>query len=451
MTNSKIYSPELTKRIFASGAIGNILETYDLILISLMATTLSGAFFPPAATPYTHVINVMYVFLIGLLVRPIGNIIMGILADQYGRKKLMIVSLIFTGIGTISIGILPTYAYIGAWSTTLFVILRIFQNFFAGIEYINSATYLVESSNKNTSGYYASWTAIGVSGGYLLASVMALTVSSLIAEKYIPDWGWRIVFLFSIFGVIFGFWIRKSIPESLTFILNNSTRERKRKRDILITSFHYIIENPLQCLSISAITLLGICLTYIYYIYIPINLITYRHFTQLQVYGLNAGSLSIVVLLIPFFGKISDYLNRITLLKVISGIVLILALPFFWLCSYGTFTEIILITALISIPAACFFSIYPAIITGSFPSEIRCTTASLIYQIIVSVEMGILPLFATYLIKVTDIPYFPGYILIAATLIGLIGLLYLEKQKNDNGKLADADTYTTENVLSQKT
>src|SRR3990167_6064595 len=327
---NNIYSTTLTRRIFISGAIGNILETYDLILISLMATTLGGAFFPPSATPYANVINVLYVFLIGLLVRPIGNIIMGTLADQYGRKKMMVISLIFTGIGTILIGILPSYSYIGIWSTVLFIVLRIFQNFFAGIEYINSATYLIESSNENTRGYYTSWAAIGISGGYLLASLVALLVSTLITMRYIPDWSWRFVFLFSIFGVIFGFWIRKSIPESLTFILNNSNTEKRKKRDILTDSFHYIVQNPARCLSITAITLMGICLTYIYYIYIPINLITFRHFSHVEVYGLNAGGLLIVVLLIPFFGKISDYLNRIMLLKFTCGIVLILSLPFFW-------------------------------------------------------------------------------------------------------------------------
>jgi len=427
MISSNIYSSELTRRIFASGAVGNILETYDLILLSLMATTLSVAFFPPAATPYAHVVNVLYVFLIGLLVKPIGNIIMGILADQFGRKKIMIISLIFTGIGTISVGILPSYAYIGAWSTVLFIMLRIFQNFFSGIEYINSATYLIETSSKNTRGYYTSWTAIGISGGYLLASLVALIISTLISENYLPAWSWRLVFLFSIFGIFFGFWIRKSIPESLTFILNSTRDEKNKKRDVLTSSFHYIVKNPSQCLSISAITLMGICLTYIYYIYIPINLITYRHFTQIEVYSLNVASLSIVVALIPFFGKISDYLNRITMLKFTCVIVFILALPFFWFCSYGTYTDILLITALISIPAACFFSLYPVIITECFPSKIRCTTASLIYQVIVSVQLGTLPLLITYIIHITDIPYSPGYLLITSTLIGFTGLVYLKK------------------------
>lgn len=433
MTTSNIYSPALTRRILASGAIGNILETYDLILISLMATSLSEAFFPPASTEYAHVVNVLYVFLIGLLVRPIGNIIMGILADQYGRKKMMVISLVFTGVGTVAVGMLPSYAYIGAWSTVLFIVLRIFQNFFAGIEYINSATYLIECSSENARGYYASWTAIGISGGYLLASAVALTVSTLITSGYIAAWCWRLVFIFSIFGVIFGFWIRRSIPESLAFVLNNTNPDKRNKLNILTESFQYIIQNQAQCLSICALTLMGICLTYIYYIYIPVNLMTYRHLSQIQVYGLNVASLLIVVLLIPCFGKISDYINRITMLKFICGAVLVLAMPFFWLCSYGTYTEIFLITILISIPSSCFFSLYPAMITECFPSKIRCTTASLIYQVIVSIEMGTLPLLTMYLIKVSGIPYSPGYLLIVSTLTGFVGLVYLKRliDKND--------------------
>ena len=222
----------------------------------------------------------------------------------------MVTSLIFTGFGTLAIGLLPTYSNIGMWSTVLFIMLRIFQNFFTGIEYINSATYLIESSSENTRGYYASWTAVGISGGYLLASLVTLTISTLIVKKILPDWSWRLVFLFSIFGVIFGFWLRKSIPESLTFILTYSNTDKNSKFDILSNSLRHITRNPVQSLSISAITLMGIFLSYLYYIYIPINLITSRHFTNIQVYSINSVSLLIIVLLIPFW-KISDYLIKL--------------------------------------------------------------------------------------------------------------------------------------------
>lgn len=420
------YSPRLIRRIFASGAIGNILETYDLILIPLMATTLSSVFFPPSTEPYAHVVDILYIFLIGYLVRPIGNIIMGMYADQIGRKRLMTLSLTFTGIGTILIGFLPSYYYIGISSTTLFILLRIFQNFFAGIEYINSATYLIESSMVKTRGYYGSWTAIGISGGYLLASFVVLIVTHLITAGIIPEWSWRFVFIFSFVGIIFGAWMRYSIPESLAFILNNVSDKPTKKWDILKTSFLFMKNNKSQCLSISAITLLGTCLSYIYYIYIPINLITYRNFSLDSVFTLNVISLSLIVTLIPIFGKISDHYNRTKMLKLVCLMVLILAMPFFWFASYGTYTQIIFFSLLISIPSACFFSLYPVIITESFPSKIRCTTASLIYQVIVSVEMGALPLIINYMIKVTNLPYSPGYLLMFLTLVGFVGLNFLK-------------------------
>jgi MFS transporter, MHS family, proline/betaine transporter len=432
MTNiAPSYSPQLTRRIFASGAVGNILETYDLILISLMATTLSRVFFPPAENPYAHVIDVLYVFLIGLLVRPLGNIIMGLFADQIGRKKLMVISLTLTGVGTVLIGLLPSYYYIGIWATVLFILLRIFQNFFAGIEYINSASYLIESSGEKTRGYYGSWTAIGISGGYLLASLVALIISHLIAKNIIPEWSWRFIFLFSLVGIAFGIWIRNSIPESLVFIMNNVNTEPTRKWHILNSSLRFIKDHPSQCLSISAVTLMGICLSFIYYIYIPINLITTRGFSNNEVFSLNVLSLTLVVILIPIFGKMSDYYNRISLLKIVCCLTLLLAMPFFWFASYGTYPQIIFFTLLISIPSSCFFSLYPVMITESFPSKIRCTTASLIYQIIVSVEMGTLPLLVNYLIKTTKIPYSPGYLLIISTLLGLLGLIFLKKIDTD--------------------
>ncbi len=435
------YASSLVKRIFASGAIGNILETYDLILISLMATTLSKNFFPPSADPYAHVINILYVFLIGLLVRPIGNIIMGSFADQVGRKKLMVISLVFTGFGTILIGVLPSYYYIGIWSTVLFIFLRIFQNFFAGIEYINSATYLIESSKKNNRGFYGSWTAIGISGGYLLASVVALTVTHFIAKGILPDWSWRVAFLFSITGIVFGFWIRSSIPESMSFILNNSATQKTKKSYILKNSLNFIKNHSLQCFSISAITMMGTCLSYIYYIYIPIQLITTRNFTQSKIYSLNVFSLFLIVILIPFYGKLSDHYNRIFLLKVVCFFILLLAIPFFWFAAYGTYFQILTFSILISIPSSCFFALYPVIVTESFPSKIRCTTASLIYQIVFSVEMGFMPLLIGYLVKTTEIPYSPGYVLIISTLFGFVGLLFFKQTINEEQNKIQPNSY----------
>lgn len=427
MNSSPYYSPSLVKRIFASGAIGNILETYDLILISLMATTLSQVFFPPSSNPYAHVIDILYVFFISLLMRPIGNIIMALFADQIGRKKLMFISLTFTGICSILVGLLPGYQSIGVWSTILFILIRVSMNFFAGIEYVNSATYLIESSDKKTKGFFGSWSAIGISGGYLLASLVSYLVSHFIDNGSIPKWSWRFVFLFSFIGIGFGTWLRYSIPESIEFMMNNANTERVKKISILKNAVTLIMENTRQCTAIASLTVMGTCLSYIYYVYIPLTLTTSRHFNHNDSLSLNIISLSLIITLIPFFGKISDHYNRVKLLKIVCLIVSLLSFPFFMAASYGTYFQLLSVSLLISIPSACFFSLYPTILIEWFPCKIRCTTSSLIYQIVFSITLGTLPFIVNFIVKITESPYSPAYILIFSSMIGYIGLHMLHK------------------------
>jgi len=428
MMMSSLYSPRVVKRILASGAIGNILETYDLILLSLMATTLGNVFFPPSSNSCTLIINILCLFFVSLLMRPIGNIIMALFADQLGRKRLMFFSLTSTGICSIMIGFLPGYQSIGIVSTIMFIFFRIAMNFFVGIEYVNSVTYLLENSDKQSRGFFGSWGAIGISGGYLAASIVAFSVSYLLTKHIIPDWGWRFVFLFSIIGVPFGIWIRYSIPESLEFMVNNASTIPIKKSLIFKKSILFIITHPKQCLAISALALVGTCLSYIYYIYIPLTLMSSRHFSHEAVLVLNISALSLVVILIPIFGKLSDYYGRALLFKIICMFVALLSLPFFWASAYSSYVTILLVSILISIPSACFFSIYPTFLIENFPSRIRCTAASLIHQIVCSLGLGILSLTMEYFNSVSNRPYLPAYILIVSSLFAYVGLNYLSNK-----------------------
>lgn len=425
-----LYSRVFIKRILASGAIGNLLETYDLILISLMAPTLAKVFFPPASDPSINIINILYVFFLSLLMRPVGNIIMALFADQLGRKKVMFMSLTFTGICSVIIGVLPGYETLGILATIIFILIRVGMNFFAGIEYVNSATYLIENSHKKTSGFFTSWSAMGISGGYLLASFVSFLISYLIIENILPKWGWRLVFLFSLIGIIFGIWIRYSIPESIEFIMNNTDTCYAKKKDILKNAITYIYYHPKQYFSISALTIMGTCLSYIYYIYIPLTIATARNFQHYTPLSINVIALLLVIFLIPLFGRLSDYYNRVILLKLICLFIALLALPFFWIANYGTYIEILSITILISIPASCFFSLYPLILIEKFPSKIRCTASSLVYQIVFSVFLGTLPLLVNNLITITKLKYIPAYLLIFSTLIGYCGILMSQNKKH---------------------
>ena len=170
-----------------------------------------------------------------------------------------------------------------------------------------------------------------------------------------------------------------------------------------------------------------VLIVYIYYVYIPLTLITMRHFSQHAALSINIISLSLVIILIPLFGKLSDYYSRIKLLKIICLIISLMGLPFFWFTSYGSYFEILALSLLISIPSSCFFSIYPTFLIEKIPSKIRCTTSSLIYQIVFSVVLGTLPLIVNQLVGINKTPLFTfAYLLIFSVCIAYFGLLILE-------------------------
>lgn len=389
--SSSLYSPSMLRRILASGAIGNIIETYDMILITLLAGFISTSFMPPAKTQLAGIVHVLYVFLIGMLVRPMGTLIMGFISDYIGRKRVMIISIIMTGLSTFCMGFLPTYQSVGILSTVLFIALRITQSFFTGIEYINSTSYLIENSHRSSKGYYASWAAIGISGGYLIGTIVVYMLNLLITHNEAPNYIWRLAFLFSVFGIIYGYWLRLNIPESFEYIMSEVSGG-KTKKIIICEVVSFIRKNISKLLGIFGLTALGCALTYIYYIFIPINLTLGAHFSRAQALTLNMISLMLVVIMIPVFGKISDFISKKTLLQWVCFSIICLSYPLSEACYHGGGLNLLYLLLLTSIPSACFFSLYPRIVTEIFPINIRCTAASFIYQLAVTSMMSVVPL-----------------------------------------------------------
>jgi MFS family permease len=71
-------------------------------------------------------------FGVGLAARPLGAILCGHLGDKLGRRNLLLVTVTVMGLSSVLIGLLPTYAQIGATSQFLLVALRIIQGFALG-------------------------------------------------------------------------------------------------------------------------------------------------------------------------------------------------------------------------------------------------------------------------------------------------------------------------------
>ncbi|MDI1353147.1 MAG: MFS transporter [bacterium] len=417
------------KRIIASGIIGNFLENFDFMLCAFLAQFIAITFFPSDSMT-NNIFNTFSIFFIGYLSRPIGGLLIGLYADQMGRKTALIFSIVMVGVCTAIIGIIPSYQTIGITATILFSFFRILQNICVGGEYISSIAYLIENADQKERGFYGSWVSVGFNMGSLFASLMVFILTYYIEKNILPSWSWRIIFILAIFGTGIGYWIRRSLPESLEYIFEQADGVTQKKSDILRLAIQLIKSHPLRCFAIVTIAWLGVAETAAIFVYSPIHMTTINHFSQHQAMGMNTIALFFLIPLIPIFGYLSDYISKIKLLLLSSLAFSLLAIPYFMFLSTGSYLQILILKLLFCIPSACYYSIAPVLITESFPTRLRCTSLALIYQMTLSLAAGITPLAMLYLANHSPgISYSPAYYLIGSCILGFIGLHLLSSNK----------------------
>ena len=116
---------KVSKKTIISGAIGNILEMYDFAIWGLFSVFLTKTFLPE----HSNLSSIFFIFLITYIFRPIGGLLFGILADQMGRKKLLVISIVIMGLCTSLVGMLPSYEEIGLTATLFLILIRFIQVF----------------------------------------------------------------------------------------------------------------------------------------------------------------------------------------------------------------------------------------------------------------------------------------------------------------------------------
>ncbi|MGA2996300.1 MFS transporter [Bradyrhizobium sp.] len=203
-------------RVVLAASIGSALEWYDFFLYGTAAALVFGELFFPKSDPVVGTLLSFLTFGVGFVFRPLGGIIFGILGDRYGRKPVLVATLLMIGLGTTAIGFLPTYSQIGVWAPILLVAMRIVQGLGAGAEYGGAVIYLVENAPANHRGFWGGFAPLGVSVGNLLAAG-AFALVSMLPHDALMSWGWRLPFLASFVLILVGLYVRLRITETPVF------------------------------------------------------------------------------------------------------------------------------------------------------------------------------------------------------------------------------------------
>jgi MHS family proline/betaine transporter-like MFS transporter len=419
MSNSIDSSKIKTKSLIA-GFSGIILEWYDFTVYGFFATVIGARFFPHE-DKVVELISAFGVFAAGYLMRPLGGVIFGHIGDRKGRKKALLISVLTMAIPTTLIAFLPTYDDIGWYAALLLVILRLLQGLSVGGEFTGSISFLVERAPKGKRGFFGSWSTFGVFGGMLLGSALASIITSALDNTQLYEYGWRIPFLFGALIGIVGLYLRKGMGEDEHFEkMKNQNSSKKTPLSEFWANY------KLEALKIMLLSWAFGVSVYLIFIFLPSYLHTFHDVKLSDALSAHTISIVVLMLLIPLFGILNDKFGRKTLLFIsLTGFVLF-TYPLFGLMFEDTFTSILVSMLAFAILEAIFQAVMPALMTETFPSNIRYTGLSVSYNFSLALFGGTTPLVCTWLIKVSGgNVWMPAYYLIATCIIAIATTMFI--------------------------
>src|SRR6266567_3526171 len=249
--NSRPDAPEERRkqmvRAVVASTVGTSIEWYDYFLFGTMAALVFPKLFFPKSDPLTGTLNNYAIFFVGFLARPVGAWLFGTYGDRIGRKATLIATLLFMGVATFLIGIMPTYSTLGLWAAVILVVLRLFQGIGVGGEWGGSVLMSMEWGSQKRKGWLGSWPQFGVPIGLVLANgITALTVT-MAGTATFNAWAWRVPFLLSIALVGVGLYIRLGILETPVFqaLLQERRVEHAPVREVIRRNWREIVLSAL--------------------------------------------------------------------------------------------------------------------------------------------------------------------------------------------------------------
>jgi MFS family permease len=202
------------KRHVTAAVIGNALEFYDFTTYAYFATQIGDAFFP-GKTASIKLILALITFGVGFATRPIGAVVIGRFADRAGRKPAMLLSLTLMGVSIVGLALTPPFARIGIVAPVLVLAWRLAQGFALGAEVGPTTAFLVEAAPPGKRGLYGAWQSVSQNLAAIVGGIVGVAIAALAGPAFLAAWGWRIAFLLGALILPFGYFLRRTLPETL--------------------------------------------------------------------------------------------------------------------------------------------------------------------------------------------------------------------------------------------
>jgi MFS family permease len=409
-----------------SSVIGNGLEWFDFGIYSSFSVIISRLMFPPQSGAAMMLVAFAS-FGLAFVVRPIGGVLLGLYADRAGRKAALSAIIMMMSVGTLLIGLTPSYASIGIASSVIVVAARMLQGFSAGGEFASATAMLLEYSPPGRRNLIGSFQACSQALSFALGGAVAWLLLHNLTPASLDTWGWRLPFLFGALIGPVGYYIRSRVDESPEFVaLISQKRQTHAERLSLLQIMRRFPRELLGTLGIVAV-----CTTssYVCLIYIPLfagaQLGVDASAGQL---GMLAGALVLLVMC-PFTGMLADRYGRrrVMVPAIVAYGVLAWPLLASLVNSPGTLSLIRfeLVSAMLM---SFFWGPSAAALAEAFPVQIRSTGMAIVYNVGAMCFGGLAPLINVWLTRVTGDRLAPAWYIAASVVLGTLGVMVMTQR-----------------------
>jgi MHS family alpha-ketoglutarate permease-like MFS transporter len=376
------------RKSLVASTVGNVMEWYEWSAYAVFAPFIAAAMFNPA-DPVSALLSTLAVFAVGFLMRPLGGIVFGRIADRRGRKFVLVTTMLTMAGGSLVIGLMPTYSSIGAWASLILLLCRVAQGFAHGGESATANTYVAEIAPNDRRGLWGSIVFVAIFGGSVLAYTIGGAVTTVLSDEAVASWGWRIPFLLGAFLALAALYLRRNMEESEVFENEDLVAATPLPRAQVVRSILLVVAMT------SGIT----AAHYTWTSYVSTYAITQQGMDADVAYWSTVGAQVIALLTLPFWGALSDRVGRRPLMMTFAVLMVIAQLPLLGLIGTAGWTLLLASAAalmLVAIPGA----LLSATMSENFPTRVRTQAIGFAYSISVAVFGGTAPYLNQLLISV---------------------------------------------------